>query len=137
MDYRKFQTRRVWGHFLSTPFIWLPLVGLVLLDLLVSIYQFLCFPLYGIETVKRSSYIAITDRAKLSYLNPFEKLSCMYCGYANGFLLYAKEIAGRTEKYWCGIMHENKPGFHVQEDQAKQDFARFGDKEDFKKKYGD
>lgn len=59
----------------------------------------------------------------------------MYCGYANGFLLYAKEIAGRTEKYWCGVMHESKPGFKTQESQVRQDFARYGDEEDFKKKY--
>jgi hypothetical protein len=60
----------------------------------------------------------------------------MYCGYANGLLLYLKEIAGRTEKYWCGIMHENKPGFKPQEYQKEKDFARFDDEEDFKKKYG-
>ena len=59
----------------------------------------------------------------------------MYCGYANGFLLYAKEIAGRTEKYWCGIMHEKKPGFKVQTNQVAQKFARYGDEEDFRKKY--
>jgi hypothetical protein len=59
----------------------------------------------------------------------------MYCGYANGLLLYVKEIAGRTEKYWCGIMHENKPGFKVQTEQIKDNFARFNDKDDFNKKY--
>jgi hypothetical protein len=76
------------------------------------------------------------DRNKLAYLNPFEKLGCMYCGYANGFLLYAKEIAGRTEKYWCGIMHDDKPGFKAHPDQSRQNFARFGDKDDLKEKYG-
>jgi hypothetical protein len=117
------------------PFIWLPLVGIIFLDLLTSLYQALCFPLYGLEKVKRSTYILIMDRNKLAYLTSLEKLDCMYCGYANGFLLYAKEIAGRTEKYWCGIMHENKPGFKTQANQVEQDFARFGDEEDFKKKY--
>jgi hypothetical protein len=33
-------------------------------------------------------------------------------------------------------MHENKPGFKVQASQIEQDFARFGDKADFNKKYG-
>lgn len=135
MDYRKFRSQRYWRNLISVPFIWLPLVGIIFLDLLTSLYQALCFPLYGLEKVKRSTYILIMDRNKLAYLTSLEKLDCMYCGYANGFLLYAKEIAGRTEKYWCGIMHENKPGFKTQANQVEQDFARFGDEEDFKKKY--
>ena len=136
MDYRKFGVQRFWGHTIVSPFIFLPFFGLLLLDLMVSLYQAICFPVYGLEKVKRSTYILIMDRNKLAYLNTFEKLSCMYCGYANGFLLYAKEIAGRTEKYWCGVMHEAKPGFKTQESQVRQDFARFGDEADFKKKYG-
>jgi hypothetical protein len=135
MDYRKYQTTRFWSNLLSVPFIWLPLLALILLDLVTSLYQAVCFPLYGLEKVKRSAYILIRDRNKLAYLTGLEKLNCMYCGYANGFLLYAKEIAGRTEKYWCGIMHESKPGFKTQTSQVEQGFARFGDEEDFKKKY--
>jgi hypothetical protein len=77
------------------------------------------------------------DRNKLAYLNIIEKIGCMYCGYANGVLLYLKEVAGLTEKYWCGVMHEDKPGFKIQSDQIKQDFARFGDKEDFQEKYSE
>ena len=72
----------------------------------------------------------------MQYLKGFEKLGCMYCGYANGVLRYMKEIAGETEKYWCGIMHENKPGFKIQEDQVKQNFAKFGDEQDLQNKYG-
>ncbi|MFA5184015.1 MAG: hypothetical protein WC456_00640 [Patescibacteria group bacterium] len=136
MDYRKFRAQRYWKNLLSVPFIWLPLIAVIILDLAVSLYQAVCFPLYGLEKVKRSTYILIIDRAKLAYLKPLEKLDCMYCGYANGFLLYAKEIAGRTEKYWCGIMHEGRPGFQVQASQVEQNFARFGDEADFKDKYG-
>ena len=136
MNYRKFRSQRFLTHCLSVPFIWLPLVGLLLLDVLASLYQFICFPIYGLEKVKRSSYILIFDRNKLAYLNPLEKLACMYWGYANGFLLYVKEISGRTEKYWCGVMHENKPGFLPQASQIEQDFARFNDKDDCLKKYG-
>jgi hypothetical protein len=135
MNYHKFP-HRFWRHMLSVPFIWLPLPFFLLLDLVGSFYQAVCFPLYGLEKVKRSAYILVRDRAKLAYLTPLEKLNCMYCGYANGLLLYAKEIAGRTEKYWCGIMHENKPGFLPHADQAAADFARFNDAEDFQKKYG-
>jgi len=137
MDYRKSNSRKFWGHLLSAPFIWLPLLGLLFSDILFSLYQAICFPIYGIEKVKRSAYILVRDRNKLAYLNPLEKLSCMYCGYGNGFLLYAKEIAGRTEKYWCGIKHEARPGFKTQADQIRLDFACFDDEEDFKKKYGD
>jgi len=137
MDYRKFQSKRLWLHFITVPFIWLPLFAILILDLMVSIYQAICFPVYGIEKVKRDAYILVRDRNKLQYLNATEKLGCMYCGYANGFLLYAKEIAGRTEKYWCGIMHENKPGFKVDNDQTVHDFAKFGDEKEFKEKYGE
>jgi len=136
MNYRKYQSQRVWLHFLTAPFIWLPLLALLLLDVLISIYQFICFPIYRIEKVKRSAYILVRDRNKLAYLNPLEKLACMYCGYSNGFLLYAKEIAGRTEKYWCGVKHEARPGFKPQADQTKQGFSDFGDEADFLKKYG-
>lgn len=136
MLYRRFHSHRFLRHFISVPFIWLPLLALLVLDLMVSVYQFICFPLYGLEKVKRSAYIQVMDRTRLEYLNGFEKLGCMYCGYANGFLLYTKEIAGRTEKYWCGIMHQDKPGFKVHSDQVEQRFSKFGDKKDFKNKYG-
>jgi len=137
MDYRKFREQRFWGNLFTVPFIWLPLISLIILDVFFSIYQAICFPIYGLEKVKRSTHILVRDRNKLAYLKPLEKLDCMYCGYANGLLLYAKDIAGRTEKYWCGIMHEGKPGFKTQASQVEQDFAKYGDEEDFKKKYGD
>lgn len=135
MDYRKFQTQRFWWHLISAPFIWLPLIALIILDIVVEIYHQICFPIYGLEKVKRSQYIQIMDRNRLQYLDPLEKIGCMYCGYANGVLLYFKEIAGRTEKYWCGIMHQAKPGFKVQPHQVKDDFAAYGDQADFDRKY--
>ena len=137
MDYKKQikSKSKFWMHLLSMPFIWLPLPFAIMLDLVVALYVFVCFPIYGIEKVKRSDYILIFDRNKLAYLSFWAKIGCMYCGYANGGLLYIKEIAGRTEKYWCGIMHENKPGFIEHKDQVAQKFAKFGDEEDFNKKY--
>ena len=135
MDYRKNKSSR-WLHILTGPFIWLPLPFILALDLVCTIYEFICFPVYKIKWIKRSEYILILDRNKLQYLKGFEKLGCMYCGYANGVLRYMKEIAGETEKYWCGIMHENKPGFKIQEDQVKQNFAKFGDEQDLQNKYG-
>lgn len=135
MDYIKHCKKRFWGHLISIPIIWAPLPIILILDLFAELYHQICFPIYGLEKVKRAEYILIMDRNKLQYLNPWEKIGCMYCGYANGVFAYFKEIAGRTEKYWCGIMHAKKLGFKVQAHQITQDFAKFGDEADFNKKY--
>lgn len=92
------------GVILTAPVIWSCLVPVAFLDLVISVYQALCFPIYGIPKVKRGEYV-ILDRHHLSYLNWLEKLNCGYCGYANGILAYASEIAGRTEQHWCPIKH--------------------------------
>ena len=135
MDYLKRSPNMDWLHWLSVPFIWLPLPFLIACDLVCALYQLVCFPIYKIDWVKRSEYILIFDRNKLPYLKGMQKLGCAYCGYANGVLRYMKEVAGRTEKYWCGIVHEGKPGFKTQEDQVRQNFSRFGDEKDFNEKY--
>lgn len=135
MEYKKLFWERFFRHLISLPIIWLPFPALILLDILFEFYHHACFPLYGIEKVKRRDYIQIIDRNKLKYLNFLEKLGCMYCGYVNGLAAYGVEIAGRTEKYWCGIIHEKKPGFKSQPHQIKQNFAEFGDEVDFKRKY--
>lgn len=89
---------------LTTPVIWACLVPVVFLDLAMMIYQSLCFPVYGIPKVKRRDYILL-DRHRLDYLNWAEKLNCQYCGYANGVLACASEVAARTEQFWCPIKH--------------------------------
>jgi hypothetical protein len=86
------------------PVIWACLLPIALLDLFMSVYQAVCFPVYGIPKVKRGDYIRL-DRRHLAYLNWAEKLNCEYCGYANGVLACATEIAARTEQYWCPIKH--------------------------------
>jgi hypothetical protein len=104
--------RRAWRTFwessflmiLTAPVIYSLIIPLSLLDLFVSIYQRICFPIYGIPRVVRGEYVVI-DRHMLSYLNVIEKLNCVYCGYGNGVLAYAREIAARTEQYWCPIKH--------------------------------
>jgi len=80
------------------------IVAVALLDLLASLHQWATFPIFGIRKVRRADYVAI-DRHKLSYLNAIEKLNCLYCGYSNGVIAYAREIASRTEQYWCPIKH--------------------------------
>jgi hypothetical protein len=92
---------------LTAPVIYALIVPIAVLDLSVTIYQHICFRAYGIARVRRGDYIAI-DRQHLSYLNWIEALNCVYCSYANGIIAYAREIAGRTEKYWCPIKHALK-----------------------------
>jgi hypothetical protein len=73
--------------------------------------------------VSRGKYIVI-DRQHLAYLNAIEKLNCMYCGYANGVFAYVREIAARTEQYWCPIRHATRvrgPHAHYRE------FVDYGD----------
>jgi hypothetical protein len=73
-------------------------------DLIGTLYQSICFPIYGIPKVRRSEYVAF-DRHHLAYLNFFEKASCEYCAYVNGVLAYMTEMAARTEQHWCPIKH--------------------------------
>lgn len=89
---------------LTTPVIYSLLLPFVLLDLWVTLYQWVSFPIYGIARVPRRPYFFI-DRQKLAYLNGIEKMNCVYCGYANGVVAYVREIAARTEQYWCPIKH--------------------------------
>jgi hypothetical protein len=96
-----------WPVILSAPIIWAVLPAALLLDLMVTIYQAVCFPIYGIPSLKRSDYI-IFDRHSLPYLNIIEKINCEYCAYVNGLLAYVQEIAGRTEQHWCPIKHARK-----------------------------
>ncbi len=89
---------------LTSPFIYIMFVPAVLLDIFASLYQFVCFPVYGIPKVVRGDYI-ILDHHRLNYLNSLEKVNCVYCSYFNGLMGYLQEMAGRTEKYWCPIRH--------------------------------
>jgi len=92
---------------LTAPVIYSLIVPLVLLDLFVTIYQAICFPVYGIPKARRRDYL-VFDRSHLAYLNMLEKLNCAYCSYANGLIAYVREIAGRTEQYWCPIKHARR-----------------------------
>ncbi|SDI49910.1 hypothetical protein [Lutimaribacter saemankumensis] len=112
---------------LTAPVIYAMIVPFALLDLFVTIYQAVCFPVYGIPRVRRRDHIRI-DRHHLQYLNGLQKLNCIYCGYANGLIAYVREIAGRTEAYWCPIKHaarvEGRHGHYAE-------FLDYGDAEGF------
>lgn len=92
-------------HIITAPIIYSLIIPFVLLDLIVTAYQRICFPVYGIEPVKRSDYLIFDRYHHLAYLNIVEKINCAYCSYCNGLLAHVREIAGRTEQYWCPIKH--------------------------------
>lgn len=96
-------------NILTVPVIWGCLPPVLLMDLVVSIFQAICFPVYGIPKVKRGQHIVI-DRHALAYLNLIEKINCVYCSYVNGLISYVREIAARTEQYWCPIKHARRVG---------------------------
>ena len=108
---------------LTAPFIYVLIIPFSLLDLFVSTYQAVCFPVYGIPKARRQDFIAI-DRGRLRYLNALEGLNCLYCSYVNGLLAYIVEIAGRTEQHWCPIKHARR----VQNTHDRYaDFLPYGD----------
>lgn len=95
------------SSYVTAPVIYSLIVPFVLLDLWVNLYQHVCFRAYGIPRVRRADYV-VFDRARLGYLNWIEALNCLYCSYANGVIALVREIAGRTEQYWCPIKHALK-----------------------------
>lgn len=94
-------------NILTAPIIYAGFIPFILLDLLLWFYQSSCFPVYEIPKVKRSEYL-IFDREDLPYLNIIEKFNCFYCSYGNGLMAYGREIAARTEQYWCPIKHARR-----------------------------
>ncbi len=115
---------------LTAPVIYSLIVPFVVLDLFVMAYQAICFPVYKIPKVRRRDYL-VFDRHHLAYLNLLEKINCAYCSYGNGVLAFAREVAARTEVYWCPIKHARRvlgPHPHY------QGFADFGDAEAFRGK---
>lgn len=94
-------------NLLTGPIIYGMILPLLLMDLLVSFYQWTCFPVYGIKRVRRADYM-VFDRSQLDYLNFIEKFHCSYCAYGNGLMSYMAEILARTEEYFCPIKHARK-----------------------------
>ena len=100
------------------------------MDLVVTLYQLICFPVYGIPKVRRGDHVLI-DLHHLAYMNVIEKLNCLYCSYFNGVMSYVREIAGRTEQYWCPIKHAaqlNRPHSRYER------FVEYGDSDSYREK---
>lgn len=113
---------------LTAPVIYLGWIPFLLMDAFVSLYQAICFPVYRIPKVRRRDYI-VFDREGLPYLNLIEKFNCFYCSYGNGVAAYTREVAARTEQYWCPIKHARR--IHGAHDRYPQ-FFDHGDGEAFR-----
>ena len=122
-----------WRVVLASPILYGIFIPLVLLDLSLTIYHWTVFPLLHIPMVQRKAYIRL-DRHRLSYLPWIVKLTCSYCGYANGLLQYAVRLAGDTEAYFCPLKHQERIGeFHPAPHHVR--FADYGDSSKFSALY--
>lgn len=113
----------------TMPFIWSMMIPALLADIFVTVYQSVCFPIYKIPKVKRGDYV-VMDRYNLFYLDRVEKINCLYCEYFNGVIGYTREVAARTEQFWCPIKH-SKPQIDMHSRYDK--FFDFGDFDTYRK----
>ena len=114
---------------LTAPLIYAGWIPFLLMDLFVTLYQTVCFPVYRIPRVRRADYL-VFDRAELPYLNAIEKFNCFYCSYGNGIAAYTREVAARTEQYWCPIKHARR----IQAAHGRYPgFFEYGDAEAFRR----
>lgn len=119
-------------HVITAPLVYSLVFPILFIDIAVTVYQFICFPVYGIRKVPRLDFIVI-DRHHLSYLNLIEKINCVYCGYGNGVAGYFREVAARTEEYWCPIKHAKR----IKSPHSKYgNFAEYGDADGYRAKIG-
>lgn len=105
------------------------IIPVVILDFFTEMYHRVCFPVYGLKYVNRSDYVRI-DRHRLAYLPFYDKVNCAFCGYVNGLLRYAVAIAAETERYWCGIKHQQGGKFRLPVHQ--KDFLAYGDEKAYR-----
>ncbi|MEW8014819.1 MAG: hypothetical protein AB2807_08555 [Candidatus Sedimenticola endophacoides] len=117
----------------AAPFIYVMAVPVALLDLFLWLYQSVVFGIYRIPRVRRGDFVII-DRHQLAYLNGIEKFNCVFCGYANGVFGWARQIAARSEQYWCPIKHARR----VASPHGRYPrFFEYGDGEGFRQRLGE
>jgi len=115
-------------NLITAPLIYSMIIPIALLDAWATLYQHVYFRANNIRRVARSEYV-VFDRNHLRYLNRIEALNCLYCGYANGVIAYAREIASRTEQYWCPIKH----ALRIRDPHHRYfQFAEYGDAEGYR-----
>ncbi len=127
---QKYDVVRFVRHCLSIPFIYAIIVPAVLLDMVVTLYNRVALPLYGIPVVDRSAYVAF-ERRNLRYLGLVQRANCWYCSYLNGLFAYFVEVGARTERYWCPIKASRRP---LSPHRFYGEFAAYGDPEEWKEK---
>ncbi len=128
------QPGRFFRHLPTYPFIFLAIIPIIILDIWIELYHRISFPFYRMPYARRKNYIKI-DRHKLKYLNPMQKLNCVYCGYANGVVKFWTKIFADTEYYWCGIQHNHDRPFEEPEHHAG--FVAYNDIDAFNREYED
>lgn len=117
-------------NLMTGPIIYSMIFPLLILDVFVTVYQAICFPIYRVAKVCRGDYI-VFDRQQLEYLNFIEKFHCTYCAYGAGLIAYVGEIVARTEQYFCPIKHARKAlGTH----RRYANFLGFGEAQDYEAK---
>jgi hypothetical protein len=114
---------------ITAPVVYSLLVPMALVDAWVTLYQVICFRAWKLPRVRRRPYF-VFDRQQLAYLNGLERMNCVFCGYANGVIAYVREVAARTEQYWCPIRH----GRRVRDPHAHYThFVAYGDAEAYRR----
>jgi hypothetical protein len=111
------------AYVLTAPFTYGLILPLLAMDIAVNVFQQICFRTYGINIVRRRDYL-VFDRQLLGYLNAIEKLNCVYCSYANGLISFVREVAARTEQFWCPIKHARRMR---DEHDRMEEFFDYGD----------
>lgn len=95
-------------EYLFSPFVYIFIVPAIMFHIALELYHRIVFFGYKIPYVSSKDFF-IFDRHNVKQLNIVEKVNCLYCSYVNGLMAYAKEIAGRSERYWCPFKHKQDP----------------------------
>jgi hypothetical protein len=107
---KKLRDKNIVFKLIVTLMIWFGIVPIVIMDLYTILYQEIYFTIQGIPKIDRKKYLTL-DRWDLSKLNFSQKISCIYCGYANGIAAWFKAVVSQTEVYSCAIKHKyDAPG---------------------------
>ncbi|WP_295429936.1 hypothetical protein [uncultured Thiodictyon sp.] len=70
----------------------------------------------------------VKKREAFQYM--IERFNCFYCSYGNGLAGYFREIAARTEQYWCPI----KNGRRIVASHSRYPrFFEYGDAESYRR----
>ncbi len=92
------------------------IIPIVILDISMTIYQWMYFTAMGIPKIKKNQFV-VMERWDLNKLSNWQKLNCVYCEYVNGILAFAKAVGNQTEVYSCAIRHNHALKDHGYEKQ--------------------